>query len=203
MLKRIMLQKLILNFKKIMIDSAIIDHNGKRLNKILYPIGSIYCTSKNENPEQIIGGKWELVDKEFKNSFIEKKNNECTTLENVSDSTLYLNYAGHTIQMLLQFKPNVNIGDSETEMLIINWNSIGIIGVRSSIWSAFLTDGGDGVVMINISTQGGVRVEDVVPKGTGTSISKGNNIYNTITLVIPYEDMLDEYCDKFYWRRIS
>ena len=42
-------------------DSSSIIHNNQLLYNILYPIGSVYISSKDTNPSVFFGGKWEQI----------------------------------------------------------------------------------------------------------------------------------------------
>ena len=168
----------------------------------LYPIGSVYITSTNSNPANTLGGSWTLVDKEFKSV----KHSEADTGDrftkttDVSSYDLYMIYGGHTIRLRLGFKLTagynkddvVNVGD-----LILS--NIGVSGLYHSILSIpAMGDAGNGLLMGNISNSGTVYINDVVKASTA-----GGSLYINEEITLKKDEMLDSFCDKFYWKRTS
>lgn len=206
-----MLQKLILNLKKIMIDSSLINHNGKSLNKILYPIGSIYCTSENENPETTLGGKWELVDKEFAPKTIIYTNetddkpeftiNKTTT----SQFSIVIVREGHRLIFRFIFKTKVAISPGYITFATIHFDKIGL-NTNNGGYGQYVvmqSSDGHGIATGLFNTTGEIMSSDCVTKTSGGNIPANSTINISYDWHVQFDRMADDECNKFYWKRIS
>jgi hypothetical protein len=66
------------------------------------------------------------------------------------------------------------------------------------------SDGGNGIIMTALESDGNLITVDVVEKGdASTTIPIGSNCFVEFTHEISTEHMLDSACNKFYWRRTA
>lgn len=172
-------------------------------------VGSIYMTSTNENPGSYLGGTWELVDKQFK-SFSEytdvasKMAEYITATSNMTMDNFGILRNGHEIYFRLAFQNTVSLGDSAIKLGELVFNKWGITGLYLGLYDTVAgSDGTDGVAIIDITGAGVINSDDVVPKGTGTTLSSGGTFHIQANMQFPMNYMLDSACDKFYWKRIS
>ena len=62
----------------------------------------------------------------------------------------------------------------------------------------------EGIAITNISASSGeMYTIDVVAKGGSTSIKRGTSIRFEFEARTPKEYMLDEACDKFFWKKVG
>lgn len=169
-------------------------------NKIsqLYPIGSVYMTSTNENPSSYLGGTWELIDKEFIPTY-----GAATVTKTSSAESVTVNYerAGHTIVLHVSVVNNGQVDDDTSNFGTIDWTSIGLsanagYSMNFSAW----TDGGNCVAMMRITYAGIINSYDVIPDNY---ISDGQTINADCTMSVVPSKMADEACNKFYWQRVE
>ena len=176
------------------------------INK-MYPIGSTYITSKNENPASYLGGTWELFDKEFtylgSNSlanFVTLNTANCTA---VSGSIVR---TGHNLMFKVTINPAVAITDTSTEMFTFNLADIGVSSLTVETAPSFFSDGGQVCVSTKITTSGVLSTLDVFVRNTTTpnSSAAGTSVGQLlINYNIYWKHMLDSACDKFYWKRTA
>ena len=172
-------------------------------------IGEIIITSSNINPENHLGGTWELVKKEFseyaKSHTIGSANCPFTKNSNVTNGELYVIRNGQNIRIRLDIVNAVALTDSAIEIGTFNWNALGITGTYASIIGMVgSSDGGNAIVQYEIhNTSGLMKTIEVIPKTDGGSVAIGSSIYFPFDITIDSDHMLDEACDKFYWKRTS
>lgn len=187
------------------------DELQKELNA--YVVGNVLITSTSENPSTYLGGSWELIDKEYKSTFIygDKSNYYYNkTYGNVDDAPLTNNEGidiirtGHTITLRLRISFNdVVASDSNVTLGRIHFENLGCLRLTvSPLYPplAFEDGTGNGAFWTIEATNGSLAVvEDLRGKG----FAKGDVLNFYVDLNIPYPYMLDEFCDKFYWKRTS
>lgn len=166
-----------------------------------YPVGSVYCNSTNTNPADILGGTWELIDKEFKSTAYSDDGTKgafAHDTTNISGYQVYNIYGGHTIRLRLGFTPKIAFtDDSAVNIGNFDFSKIGVSGFYHSIISVpAMSDAGNGLVMTTISNAGEITVNDVVKSTVANQM-----LYVNEEVTCKYDNMLDEFCDKFYWKR--
>lgn len=177
-------------------------------NKVDYAIGSIWVGGKDQddnplNPADIFGGEWKLIDKEFSSTArldTENSGKIFTKSTEISEYEHYAIYGGHTIRIRFGFKPKISF-DSDDAVKIGDfiWKEIGITGLyHSLIGITALSDVSNGLVMANIDKSGTLTVNDVIKNTTADQM-----IYINKDITCRYDTMLDSFCDKFYWQKIS
>ena len=172
------------------------------------PVGSILITSTNTNPSSELGGTWELIDKEFTSYSITDSGNgdifqKNTT--NVGDYNIYFTRSGHSIMIRLMCKNLVELNDDAVELGNILFEKLGISRTYYSLYSHLGgTDGGNAVVQCTLNyTSGLVTVTDVLHKVVGSNVATDSEIYFEFNLTLHRSHMLDDACNKFYWKRTA
>lgn len=175
--------------------------NDELLNK---QIGDIVITSINENPASRLGGNWELVDKDF----IEIAGNFkewFTPSSNVTLNNFYVVRSKHSMKVRLDFTNKVALSDTAVVFGNIDYSSLGITDIRMSYsGSIAVTDGGNGIAEMNLHySSGELSSVDVITKTSGGQIAANSSINYLIDINVRHYEMLDEACDKFYWKKIA
>lgn len=177
--------------------------------KIEHPVGSVLITSTNADPAASVGGTWTLIDKEYKNEFV-----------HVSSQYWYIEYgelkasasglitrADHTICLKLRLTTTTPITGSASLGTIRR----DVSGVTSNGSFSFSNEGGTAyavdpatntgyIVQYMLRGDGAISIEHIYG---GQSLPTGT-VINIHTIVpMDTEDMLDSFCDKFYWKRTA
>lgn len=185
-----------------------ISMNGHNING-MYPVGSIVCMAADVYPHELFGGSWTLVKKEFTDLSTTYTHNASgspfTPTANITDSTLYVIRAGNTLKMRLDFVNDVALTDTAVQIGTIDWEKLGAKTTVQSWYAAIgYNDGGDAIVLCTIHQETGViQVGDIIPKTDGANVPVGGKTYCMFEATIPFSQMLEEYCDKFYWKRTA
>lgn len=177
-----------------------------------YTIGNTISTTvyKEITPAEIYGGKWELVDKEFKPQWINDTNlfvaNSTWATES---STPVAIFSGHSLRIRLALKTAQALTDYSTPKTL-GTLQLSNLGVERFIYTQTLhatTNTNDHIGRIRIVHDTGV-VDYWGTIGENTTLDSGKilNIDTTFTLVPTHQTefhaiMLDDFCDKFYWKR--
>ena len=170
-------------------------------------IGDIVITSTNTNPSSRLGGTWEFVNKEFSSKMM-NNSGENVFFKASSDITLesaYLIREGHSIKVRVGFDNNIELNDSEITLGTFDFNKMGCSNLYYTYYYVLgTTDGGNGAFMTALYFDTGIlKSVDVIPKGSSTTIKSNSACYILIDLLISDENILDEACDKFYWKKVS
>ena len=179
---------------------------------IAHPVGSIMCMSSNTNPGDYCGGTWELVDKELRYRWhdLSASGGWSATYANVQ-TTAGARIGGHAMDIRLEITTTTALSDSTIELGYLNPNALGITEFPLVYrYVPFSYDGGgvkDVVGQTIITNNGKVTVEDIWTVSSGAishAYASGSNlalIYHFSS--IPFNYMLDAYCDKFYFKRVA
>lgn len=158
-----------------------------------YPVGSTYITRTNTNPKAWLGGEWELYDKKFKNLL-----KAATVTRNDSSSFgASINLSDSVVSGYVNFTPSKAMNDTTLKVGQINLSSIGLTALGTSRITAW-TDAGNACVLVTLESDGVLNVNDVIGQST---VASGNAVYFSFSKVCVMSNMLDSYCDRFYWRR--
>lgn len=170
----------------------------------IFPIGGIYVSSTNENPSSKFGGTWELIDKDF----IELSGNFkdwFIPTSNITLNNFYIIRSKNNFKIRLDFTNKVSLSDSTIDFGNINYEALGIvdIGITYS-GSIAVTDGGNGIAEMSLHySTGELSSVDVITKTSGGQIPANSSINYLIDISLNKDRMLDEACDKFYWKRTA
>lgn len=174
------------------------------LADMLYPVGSVYVTSTNTNPADILGGTWSLTGKEFKNIVTSGNDLFEANSSNVSSHTMNYVRSGTSIRVVLSITTAVAIADTEVSLGTLNIAGLGANVIHYSLNQyPGASDAGNCIPIfkLNYST-GALSVVDIIGQTSG-NIDSGKALVLDFTVPISYTTMLDDFCNKFYWQRTA
>lgn len=179
------------------------------LLQFVYPVGSIFISNTNVDPATFMGGEWELIDKHYKEwSFYSTDIEEVKTYVEPNTSNATMTAFGivrseHSVYVRYYFKPTASIADSKVSIGTLKFDKFGI---KNELYLGIydLPIGSEnGIVLMNIAAGSGeMYTSDVVVKGSSTSVGTSETIRFEFEVRTPKEYMLDEHCDKFFWKRL-
>lgn len=171
-----------------------------------YPIGSVYCNSTNTNPSEKLGGTWELIDKGFK----------AGTTETTQDATEYLSTfniasvrGGNTIRLRINVTTAKDIGETTVNLGTVDLAKHGLIKDSTGFFpytvygSVAMSDGANAVILVYFTSNGVIQIADSFTSAGVHTLPSGTPFYINVVLPVTPSQMLDEFCDKFYWKRIA
>lgn len=186
-----------INTKNLKIDSV-------NIKDLFFPVGSVYITSTNESPSSYLGGTWQLIDKGFREEYVNDTAGDLFTMNttNISSYQVALTRSGSSIRIRFNCKLKVNVEDTNLIVGSLNYANIGITRITSGYAGmASGNDAGNCIFVYDVSYDTGeIKVTDVVGK-TENKIPSGTTIYADFTFTNNFAYMLDDACDKFYWKR--
>lgn len=168
----------------------------------IFPVGSVCITTSNVSPDATYGGTWSLIHKRLKAAIVETFVAYDETNIDTATATSVAVIDGNSIQIRLQFKTAVSLGDSDVRLGQFNFAKLGISQKYSEIVPAIF-DGGNGIADVRINNTGLMESVDVIIKGTGTTLAAGNTGQLRANLMIKPEWTLDSACDEFHWVRTA
>lgn len=165
-----------------------------------YNVGSIYISSKNENPSSKFGGTWELIDKEFEPGII-ADNLFTPNATNIKEATTTVIKSGHTIRIRLNLTTNVEIGSANRSLGTFNVQEAGITSMHY-YYNGLLGFSSDGtmIMMLLLTDKGAATSYNVICK-SGTTAPAGSKFYFDFTFPVCRTAMINSACNKFYWKR--
>ena len=119
---------------------------------------------------------------------------------NVSASGSYVTRSGHTIAIEVYVTLKKAMTDDTLQLLTLNLATLGVSEITNAQKIVGYSDGGNAAAFLSLSKTGVIAGVDLVPE---SSIPVGENVYGNYTTIIEPQDMLDEACDRFYWKRIK
>lgn len=169
----------------------------------IYPVGAVYLTSTNTNPETFLDGTWELITKELKDAVYSFSGGKGLTLLNASSADVYISTSGNTINVELGIVTAAELGESSVKWIEVDWSKVGVTGFPWSQRFMLYSDGANGVAYGTCHyNDKSIMTNDFLSK-TGSAIASGATIYGSFNFTMTKDYLLDEYCDKFYWKRTA
>jgi hypothetical protein len=166
-------------------------------------VGDIYITSSNKSPSSALGGAWELVGKDFINAY-GKNDASFTPSDMVTAYTIQFERNNSTIRIRMNLTVKEGITDSDCSLGRLDLTSFGCANFQYNIFNhTALFDTGNTIVSLYIGGDGSVITKDVIVRGSSSASAPA--IQGYVDFQIPVRDVnkLDDYCDKFYWKRTS
>ena len=184
--------------------------DGSVLGK--YSVGDVIITSTNTDPSQRLGGTWSLIDKEFTPTTATQisvgtgsSNDFVLNSTNTTSMSAWVSRHGHSITLsvnAITFKVAV----SGTNLTLGTFNLANLGASEATVSPIIMgwSDGAHAIVGMTINrTSGVMQSQDVVVRGSGTSIAAGSSAVFTVELPCDYQYMTDSLCNKFYWKRTA
>lgn len=172
------------------------------LMDLVYPVGAVCITSTNINPATIFGGgTWTLTHKRFKYQIVENVITFNSTNTQSGASVAVIN--GEQIEIRLSFANKVELTDAVIEIGQLNLAAIGLSG-KYAEYVPFFADAGNGIAFLQVTNTGLIQTQEVVPKGTATTIPAGTSSGQArLSVMFGQGSMLDSFCDEFHWVRTA
>lgn len=172
------------------------------LMDLVYPVGSVYVTNTNTNPSSTFGGgTWSLIHKRFKYQIVENVITFNTTNTQSGTSVAVIN--GEQIEIRLSFANKVDLTDAVITIGQLNLADIGLSG-KYAEYTSFFADAGNGIAFLQVTNTGIIQTQEVVPKGTATTIPATTSTGQArLSVMFGQGSMLDSFCDEFHWLRTT
>lgn len=179
-------------------------HNGYINYDKIFPVGSCYTMSTNENPSTIMPGTtWTLIDKKFKGQVIDDTSIFTINSTNTTKvSSAYAVLSGNMCRIRISVVNKVAYTDDTVTPGNINFDKVGVVGLHLT---SFTTDGycdaANAIPIFSVNNDTGViNIQDVVGvDSTNTGLTWYFNVYAPIK----YTSMLDSFCDQFIFKRTA
>ena len=178
--------------------------NDELVNK---QIGDIVITSTNENPSSRLGGTWELIDKEFSEFYHKydetELSNYITDGAGATCTELCIIRSGHSIFIRVYLTTKVDLWDTTTTLASLNLPALGLNSLTyTGAGGVYASDAGNGIIMANISDTGVIAFTDCITK-SGSALAEGSSPRISVDRTTIATNMIDSFCDKFYWKRTA
>ena len=170
----------------------------------MYPVGSVYTTNSNINPNTLLGfGSWSLVGKNF--SLLSISSDNIFTMASGLTNSLSTKYSvlrtGQTMRLRLGFKIGSALNDNTLNLGNLNLAFLGTAGFSYTYEQCVgVSDGGNAIIIGTLGYGGDLSIIDVVGVD---SMSASQAFYFNFTMPILTGNMLDEACDQFHWERTA
>lgn len=184
--------------KPVRIFNDIISYIGQNT----YSVGSIFITNTNQNPSSFLWGEWKLVKKQF----IPKTINNFITY-NTTNTQGTCNSVAEVYPTAINIKgywyPKVAHADSTLTIGSYDLATLGLTECKQVPWVA-VSDGLNSAFLTYINNT--IQAVQVVPATNATSVAANASYpvyFNTFVMFENPKNMLDNACDKFFWKRIK
>lgn len=185
-----------------LVDTSTTSINWIKEATLAHPVGSIFITSTNTNPNSLgLSGTWELIDKGFKsatgtNGYTRNTTN-CTEI-----TQFHWTRSGHSITLNIRFTNKVQIADNALTMFTVDYETLGITRMTYNYFGVFWSDLARCLGFFTLTaSSANFNTVDMIPDNYISAGRTDNSA--AISFNVPMEYMLDNACDKFYWKRIS
>jgi hypothetical protein len=173
-----------------------------------HPVGSILTTATKTDPANTVGGTWKLVDKTFGYRYITLD----STFWTGTNASIYptstaasVILSDHMFSLKMTVQVNIPINDDNSVPLgTLALRSCGIEKLPQHImYAPAVSDEGNCTIAYYVGTDGKIEIYEALNLDGTHSMASGSVFYVYLTQPIYYENMLDEFCDKFYWERTA
>lgn len=170
---------------------------------LIHPVGSVFITSENINPSTMLGGEWMLINKSFA-PYAGENNNFFTAESNISKALCIVERNDSTVRIRLSCTLGYNVTDTSTLIGTLNWGKIGVNQITYALYQYPAgCDAGAAVILCEVgATKGEVYTVEAVGANGGNQTTNAN-MYLDFTVPVKHTDMIDSFCNKFYWERTA
>ena len=168
-------------------------------------VGDIIVTSTNADPSERFGGTWELIDKEFKSEAGNSNSLFNANATNCKVNNFYFTRGKNSVSIRFNFKNLVELNDSTVVLGNFNFPDLGINELSYGLYYVIgSTDDGNGLFISFIDhTSGQMEIRDIVSKESSGNIPSNSSCYLLFEFVTTFDNMMDNFCDKFYWKKVA
>lgn len=184
--------------------------NLSNMIDLVHPIGSILTTATNVNPSGSLGGSWELVDKSLKNRslaltsahWINPSGSELKS--EILEGSSYLNVTDHTISIRIGVKTTAEVSDSDLKLGKLIVDVCGVTELmHAMVYDATISENSNCTICYKFDKDGTLTVCDVFGTNGARTAPIGTTFYIHTVQPVYNIQMIDEFCDKFYWKRTA
>ena len=186
-------------------------------NMIEYPVGSIYITNTNTNPNTLgVSGVWELIDKKFEDARISDTSlwtTDTSYTHYLNCTSLIIKRVDHTIDVTIEGTTTAALGvEYNYKLGDLPLSSVGAIMRRNQTYFVVHADGNSSLVTAqwyksNATPSGDdnrvITVDIIRNDHTTTSLPSGSSLKIHIQYNCVQDEMLDSACDRFYWKKTA
>ena len=166
----------------------------------IYPVNSVYITHTNKPPT--FGNAWTLIKKEFKDAQGNSSSSFFTKdTTNTDTCTVYYRRTGNSLVLRLAIKTLKEITDTSAVLGTLNIEDLGASSLAPTTITMVPRGSESGVFIISCTSAGKISSVDVRPKSNSATSIGITTIYLYENFSLRASDMIDSFCDKFYWRR--
>ena len=175
---------------------------------MLHPVGSIMTTAAKVNPAETVGGTWELVDKDAKDRWMQIPTTAWTPgaadINTYESNLSYVSLSQHTVHFRMFFSTTADLTDTEIVLGKLDVAACGLVGIPYGILGEVAaSDGGACTICWKLTTEGTLSVVDVLNVDGTHLVPSGQTFYLNFTYFAKSAELLDDFCDKFYWKRTA
>jgi hypothetical protein len=180
--------------------------SAKTLLDIAHPVGSVITTDSNINPSERLGGTWTLVDKAFRGKLVSLSATNAWTATNAtlhsSSNALLIDHMIH-LRIYVNTKIDLN-NDTDIVLGKLNLPACGITSFSSATYrQPAISEIGNCTINYTIDFDGTITVHDVLSVSGNHTAPSGMDVLFNVLFPVGYDRMLDEFCDRFYWKRTA
>lgn len=172
-------------------------------------IGSVVVTRQNENPGTALGGTWELFEKEYRYQFIRNPSGVVWNSATTQNQAFIAIINNKTIELRFEWSNKTALSDDTILLCTIPLSTIGINGsyAHTTFFSAWC-DAANAIGMGQTVLDGSnllFRVHDWITRGGSFPTTTGMQCVASVSFVAQgaVNELLDSFCDRFYWRRTA
>ncbi len=178
--------------------------SAKTLLNIAHPVGSVLTTATNTNPAEKLGGTWELVDKAFKEKYITLSSSFWTNTNATIGELSNVLLTDHSMAIRLNLTTTAEITDEAIDLGKLDLTACGITELSYAVfYNPVISDLGNCVMNYRMLQDGVISIHEVININGAHTMPAGSDFFINLVQPIRYEKMLDDFCDKFYWKRIA
>ena len=181
-----------------------VDDSFEQTELKVYPIGSVYVSNNNKNPAEKFGGKWELINKEFKGG---KTKEDQSPTEMLKKFQVISIRAGNTIRFRIYLVTKESFSDTKKLLGKVDFSKHGLMVYGDGYFPygalgvVAMNDYNHSVILLQFHVDGKIETLDSLT-GEGKHITPaGAGFWFESVFVLPSNYMNDEYCNRFYWLR--
>lgn len=169
----------------------------------MFPVGSVFVTATNESPASRLGGTWELVDKYLKRTYYSSNEDaDIITLgSSTSSASVTITVDGHSVIIKCYATFTGAFLETNRTALAINYENIGMTRITEAVIGHGGSDDGNAVVIGTLAYTSGNVVYAQAVTVDGSSIPANTEVHLTFNAYTGMNYILDDFCDKFYWKR--